>query len=141
MNAAERPYWKSIKFNGPAEVKNVMDNIAAPFFESAALKYLNNNPDYFERPLPEKRRILDLMAKEVKENVIEVVENGLPKSINLVRVLSQKNKKDVREVMEFLGVEENLEDLIKTEDGVTTLLRIKSLLDVWDDVKDFNINK
>ena len=141
MNAAERPYWKSIKFNGPAEVKNVMDNIAAPFFESAALKYLNNNPDYFERPLPEKRRILDLMAKEVKENVIEVVENGLPKSINLVRVLSKKNKKDVREVMEFLGVEENLEDLIKTEDGVTTLLRIKSLLSVWDDVKDFNINK
>ena len=141
MNAAGRPYWKSIKFDGPAEVKNVMDNIAAPFFESAALKYLNNNPDYFERPLPEKKRILDLMAEEVKDNVIEVVENGLPKSINLVRVLSKKNKKDVREVMEFLGVEESLEDLIKTEDGVTTLLRVKSLLDVWDDVKDFNIIK
>ena len=141
MNSAGRPYWKSIKFDGPAEIKNVMDNIAAPFFESAALKYLNKNPDYFERPLPEKKRILDLMAEEVKDNVVEVVENGLPRSINLVKVLSTKNKKDVREVMEFIGVEESLEDLIKTEDGVTTLLRIKSLLSVWDDVKDFNINK
>ena len=141
MNAAERPYWKSIRFNGPAEIKNVMDGIAAPFFESAALKYLNNNPDYFDKPLRDKQRILDLMAKEVKEDVTEVVENGLPKSINLVRVLSGKNKKDVRQVMEFLGIEENLEELIKAEDGVITLLRIKTLLDVWDDVKDFDIQK
>ena len=37
--------------------------------------------------------------------------------------------------------EENLEELIKTEDGVITLLRIKTLLDVWDDVKDFDIQK
>lgn len=141
MNAAERPYWKAIKFDGPPEVKNIMDGIAAPFFEATALRYLNNNPDYFELPLKEKQRILDLIAKEVKEDVTKVVEDGLPKSINLVKVLSGKNKKDVREVMEFLGVEEDLEELIKAEDGVTTLLRIQTLLEIWDEVKDFNINK
>ena len=43
--------------------------------------------------------------------------------------------------MEFLGVEESLEELIKAEDGVTTLLRIQTLLEIWDEVKDFNINK
>ena len=141
MNAAERPYWKAIRFDGPPEVKNIMDGIAAPFFEATALRYLNNNPDYFEKPLEEKERILDLIAEEVKEDVTKVVEDGLPKSINLVKVLSGKNKKDVREVMEFLGVEESLEELIKAEDGVTTLLRIQTLLEIWDEVKDFNINK
>ena len=40
MNAAGRPYWKSIRLDGPAEIKNKMDALAAPFFETRALEYL-----------------------------------------------------------------------------------------------------
>jgi len=139
MNAAGKPYWKAIRFDGPPEIKNKMDGLAAPLFEAAAIEYLNNNPDYFTMPKENKEEILNRMMKEVKDNVMDIVEKGLPESINLVRVLSRENKSEVREIMDFLGIEGELEDLLKTEDGLSTLLKIKTLMDNYDDIKFYEL--
>ncbi len=90
--------------------------------------------------LEERERVLELMKKEVKDNVMNVLETGLPESMNLVRVLS-RSKTEVREIMDFLGIESTLEELLKEEDGLPTLLKIKTLLDSWDDIKFYDVNE
>lgn len=140
MNAAGRPYWKAIKFDGPPEIKNTMDNIAAPFFEAEAIKLLQKNPDYFQLPLKQKEAVLDAMQKNVKESVVNIVEKGMPKSFDLVRVLSSKNKKKVKEIMDFLDIEGELVDLLEAENGLQDLLRIKTLLDRYDDINFNNLD-
>lgn len=136
MNKAGRPYWKSIRFDGPPELKNKMDALAAPFFEAAALEMLRKNPDYFTSKfsLSDREKVLDEMARKVKKEVTEVVEKGMPKSINILRILSGKNRKQVRNVMKFLQIEGDLEDLLKQEDGLEQLLRIQTLVDSYDDI-------
>ena len=134
MNRAGVPYWKSIRFDGPAEVRNKMDAIAAPFFESAAIKALRQNPDYFDMTKQQQVKILETMASEVRSNVLDVIEKGMPKEINLVRILSNKDQKELKNVMKFLGIEGDIEDLAKEEDGLSTLLKIQTLLDNYDDI-------
>ena len=36
--------------------------------------------------------------------------------------------------MEFLNIEESLEELLKKDDGLQTLLKIKTLTDNYDDI-------
>jgi len=134
MNAAGQPYYKAIKFQGPAEIKNIMDGLAAPYFEVAAIKYLKKNPDYFDMPLKNKERVLDLVKADVRKDVTKMVQKGLPKEIDLVRVLSGKDKDKVREIMNELGLNMELEGLLQKEDGLQDLLRIKTLLDNYDDI-------
>ena len=134
MNAAGQPYYKAIKFQGPAEIKNIMDGLAAPYFEVAAIKYLKKNPNYFDMPLKNKERVLDLMRADVRKDVTKMVQKGLPKEIDLVRVLSGKDKDKVREIMNELGLNMELEGLLQKEDGLQDLLRIKTLLDNYDDI-------
>ena len=135
MNSAGQPYWKTIDFNGPPEIKNTLDNIAAPIFEAVSIKYLRKNPDYFRLKLEEKEKILDSIRKEVKDTLKVTVEKGLPKTFNLVKVLSNENKKKVREIMDFLRIDGELTDLIEQEDGLQQLLKIKTMLDYYDDIK------
>ena len=134
MNAAGQPYYKAIKFQGPAEIKNILDGLAAPYFEVAAIKYLKKNPNYFDMPLKNKERVLDLMRADVRKDVTKMVQKGLPKEIDLVRVLSGKDKDKVREIMNELGLNMELEGLLQKEDGLQDLLRIKTLLDNYDDI-------
>ena len=52
----------------------------------------------------------------------------------MVRVISSKNKNETQRVMKYLGVEGKLEDLLKEEDGLLTLQKIKVLLDNYDKI-------
>jgi len=134
MNAAGKPYWKSIRFDGPAEIRNKMDGLAAPFFEAAAIEYLKKNPNYFELPQQDKEKILNQMAVEVRANVLSTMEAGMPRSINVLRLLTNKNKKQVKNVMEFLNIEGPLEDVLQQEDALQKLLKIQALVDNYDDI-------
>ena len=132
MNAADMDTWKAIRFNGPPEIKNRMDAIAAPLFESISFKYLNKNKNYFSLPMEDKKVMLRDITEEVKKKVIETIEAGLPKSLNLVRVLSGKNKDKIENIMENLNIEGSLEDLLEEEDGLNTLMKIQTHLDNYD---------
>ena len=138
MNVAGQQYWEAIRFSGPPEIKNQMDAIAAPYFEVAALKALRKlqakKMDYFDLPLEEKTEVLERIKSEVRTKVTSVVEEGLPSQVNLVRVLSGKDKDKVKNIMDTLGIEGDLEDLLQTEDGLLQLNRIKILLKNYDEI-------
>lgn len=84
--------------------------------------------------MSDKQIILDTISTEVRKDVTDIVKTGMPKSINVLRTLSGKNKKEVKNVMKFLGIEGNIEDLLKEEGGLQQLLRIQSLVDSYDDI-------
>jgi hypothetical protein len=90
--------------------------------------------DYFDLPLEEKTEVLERIKSEVRTKVTSVVEEGLPSQVNLVRVLSGKDKDKVKNIMDTLGIEGDLEDLLQTEDGLLQLNRIKILLKNYDEI-------
>ena len=135
LNAAGMSSWKAIKFDGPAEVKNYMDTLVAPYLENAARKYLKKNPEFFKSNQAEKERIIQSVIKEAKDSVTSVMQSGtIPRNLEMVRVLSGKNKDKVKRVMDFMGIEGELEDILKEEDALSTLRKIDMLVENYDKV-------
>ena len=135
MNSAGQPYWEALgRIDAPEKVRNIMKSVATPIIEGTAIKYLKQNPDYFNLPLAKKEKVLDSIKKEAKSQMMEVIEKGMPKSINIFRLLDKKDNKKVKDVMEFLGVEGSLEDIMKEENPLPTLLKIQTLVDIYDDI-------
>ena len=135
LNAAGMSSWKAIKFDGPAEVKNYMDTLVAPYLENAARKYLKKNPEFFKSNQAEKERVIQSIIKEAKDSVTNVMQSGtIPRNLEMVRVLSGKNKDKVKRVMDFMGIEGELEDILKEEDALSTLRKIDMLVENYDKV-------
>lgn len=135
LNSAGRPSWKAIRFDGPAEVKNYMDTIVAPFLETSARKYLSKNPDYFQMSTSDKKKVLDSIIAESKKNVMGIMKSSpVPRSLEMVRVLSGENQEKVKKVMSFIGIEGELEDVLKEEDAINTLKKIQMFVDNYDDI-------
>ena len=70
------------------------------------------------------------------------MEIAVPAQLNFVRILSGKNKAQVKKVMEIMGVEGELEDILKKDDALNILQKIKLYVDNYDDIflneiKDF----
>ena len=130
MNAAGIPSWKATKFDGPAVVKRKMQTLVNPYFEIAAIKYLNRYPDFFEMEQKKKAQIVADMQKEVQGNVKALFDDGyMPESLTMLRVLSKpSNKKKSLEAMKFLGITGSLEDVYKREDALSKLNLINILI-------------
>jgi hypothetical protein len=130
MNAAGMPSWKATKFDGPAIVKRKMQSLVNPYFEVAAIKYLNKYPDFFEMEQKKKAQIVADMQKEVQGNVKALFEDGhMPQSLTMLRDLSKpSNKKKALEAMKFLGITGSLEDVYKREDALSKLNLINVLI-------------
>ena len=135
MNMAGQPYWEAIgRIDAPEKIRNILKGIAAPIIEATSIKYLKLNPNYKDLPLKDKEKILDTIRKESRSQMMEVFEKGMPKSMNIFRLLDKKNKKEIKNVMNFLGLEGELEDVMKEENPLPTLLKIQTLMDIYDDV-------
>ena len=70
------------------------------------------------------------------------MEVAVPAQLNFVRILSGKNKVRVKKVMKIMGVEGELEDILKEDDALNILQKIKLYVDNYDDIflneiKDF----
>ena len=118
----------------PPKLRTKVNRVAAPFFEVAAIKYLNRHPNFFELPLDQRRRIVDQMTSEVKSNTRKFIKDGMPKAYDLIMLLDSKNKDKLKKVMNFLEIDQDLEDMLDDPDAVPTLLRIKALVDNYDDI-------
>ena len=135
LNASGMAAWKSIKFDGPAEVKNYMDGMVAPYLESSSRRYLKKNPEFFKMNQADKELIVKSLIKEAKGNVLKTMQSApMPRGLEMVRVLSGKNKDQVKNVMKFLGIEGELEDLLKKEDALSTLQKIDMLVKNYDKI-------
>ncbi len=58
----------------------------------------------------------------------------IPRNLEMVRVLSGKNRDKVKRVMDFMGIEGELEDILKEEDALSTLRKIDMLVENYDKV-------
>jgi len=69
------------------------------------------------------------MLKQAKELTLDIMKNSsVPKSLELVRTLSGKNKEDVKRAMELLQIEGDLTDLLDDPDSLEKLQKIEALL-------------
>lgn len=138
LNTAGMSSWRAISFDGPAEVKNYMEGLVAPILETTARKYLDKNPNFFEsgsKGLDTKQRqaLVTKIIAEAKQKTSQIMKTGeLPRTLEMVRVLSSKNDKKVRKVMEYLDIKGDLSGILKDEDALSKLTRIKNLVDNYD---------
>ena len=130
FNSAGMPSWKATKFAGPPIVKRKMQSLVNPYFEVAAIKYLNKYPDFLYMEQNKKMQIVTDMKKEVQGNVKALFDDGhMPQSLTMLRVLSKpSNKKKATEAMKFLGITGSLEDVYKREDALSKLNLINVLI-------------
>lgn len=136
LNTAGKDQWDAIQFDGPAEIKNYMDALVAPYLEAAAEKYMRRNPNFFVDMNKENREagIAEVITFARKE-VMSVMQSGaVPRSLEMVRVLSGKDSKKISRVMEELEIKGTLEDVLKEEDALGVLSKIQYLLDNYDDI-------
>ena len=133
--------WKTIKFDAPPEVKNYMNAVANEYLNQTAIKYLKLNPDFAELSTDKKQTIVRGVVVETKERVSERMKVGeLPKTLDMIRVLANQSDSKVKDVMEWMEIEGDLEDLIGKEDALGILRRIKYYSDNYDSIFNGDLN-
>ena len=135
FNSAGIPSWKAVRWTGPEKIKNTMDGIAAPIFEREAILALKQHPDFFKLPTPRKIKILDGVKKKVREKVLDVIDTrGIPRVMDAARLVAGQDKEKVKDVMERLGYEGSIDDILKDEDALDKLEKIKYFVDNYDSI-------
>ena len=141
LNSAGMVEWKTLKFDAPPEVKNYMNAVANEYLNQSAIKYLKLNPDFAELSTDKKQTIVRDVVAETKERVGERMKMGeLPKTLDMIRVLANQSDDKVKDVMEWMEIEGDLEDIIGTEDALGTLRRIKYYSDNYDSIFNGDLN-
>jgi len=112
-----------------------MNAMIEPYLNNSAVRYLRKNPTYFRMSLAEKEKVISEIVGDARKKVLAVFKTGaVPKSLEMVRVLSSRDKKETQRVMDYLGVKGNIEDLLEQEDGLIILQKIKALSDNYDKI-------
>lgn len=134
LNATGISKWNAVRFQVPPEVKNTMDAMAAPLFEFYATQALRNNPNFFSLSQEDKEDAIAQIRERVSVTVVEQMKGGaVPKSLDLFRVLSTKNKGQVSKILDFMG-EGTLEEILQREDSYETLKKVDFLLEEFDTI-------
>lgn len=134
LNAAGISKWNAVRFQVPPEVKNTMDAMAAPLFEFYATQVLRNNPNFFSLSQEDKESAIAEIRERVAITVVEQMQGGaVPKTLDLFRVLSGKNRGQVSKILDFMG-EDSLEDILEREDSYETLKKVDFLLGEFDTI-------
>lgn len=147
LNSAGMTAWNNIRFEGPPEVKNKMDELVVGYLDANARRMLTENPNFFT----DKKLTTEKRQKMVKSQVIDpavtavkdLVKGGyLPPEYDLLRQASGLKKKDLSKVKDFLGVEKSLVELAQTEEGLATLSKLIYLTKNYDKIfmKEFNLD-
>lgn len=134
LNSAGVSKWNAANFRVPPEVKNTMDAMAAPLFEYYATQGLRANPNFFSMSQESKEQAIAQIKERVAKTVVDQMKGGaVPKSLDLFRVLSGKNKGKVSKVLDFMG-EDSLEEVLKRDDAYETLKKVDFLLQEYDTI-------
>lgn len=135
FNSAGVPSWKATRWTGPEKVKNYMDGLAAPLFEQETILALKKKPDYFKSTTEEKQRVVKGIQDRVRTKVLDLLETqGTPKTMDFARLLAGKDKEKVKDVIDKLGYEGDIDSILEEEDAFDKLQRIKYFVDNYDDI-------
>tara|TARA_R100000700_G_scaffold41284_1_gene61378 strand:- start:25260 stop:29231 length:3972 start_codon:yes stop_codon:yes gene_type:complete len=139
LNAAGIPTWKFNRWGGDPIVKNAMDNIAAPIFEQIAMETLEKYPNYFQRDLNVKVKIINEIIKpKLREMTLEVLRNSSPKSLSILRDITIGDKDAMNYALNvarqgnIIGADDEFDDIMKKENATDILAYIKTIMDNYD---------
>ena len=143
LNSAEYKDWKFSRWKGDPEVKNAMDKIAAPIFESIAAKVYSKNPDFFRKDFKDKVGIVNFIEKKLKEKVKERFINFAPQYLQTIAYISKQPRKKIAEAKAQYDVSGyDLDEILNMPDGLEVLESIKFFLEEYDEREfrrlDFN---
>lgn len=137
LNSASMAHWKTVRFDGPPEVKNRMDEVITPIFESNAIEVMGNHPDFFKYSQEKKEHLIQSQViKPSKEQALNLLKNGyLPPDLDAMRRVSMLDKDKVKKVMKFLQIDDmSLVDIADQEDGFETLNKIIHMVENYEDM-------
>tara|TARA_R110002126_G_scaffold195659_1_gene343437 strand:+ start:2374 stop:6270 length:3897 start_codon:yes stop_codon:yes gene_type:complete len=135
LNAAGKSSWRTISFKTEPAVRNYMNKLIAPFLDTAARKFLAKNPEYYSMSLADKELVIQKVIAEAKKNVNSIMKNSpIPRSLEVVRILSKENKGQLKKVMSLLGIEGTLSEILEGENPLETLNQIKILMESYEDI-------
>ena len=139
LNAAGIPTWKFNRWGGDPIVKNAMDNIAAPIFEQIAMETLEKYPNYFQRDLDVKVKIINEIIKpKLKKETLRVLRNSSPKSLSILRDITIGDKDAMNYALNvaregnIIGADDEFDDIMKKENATDILAYIKTIMDNYD---------
>ena len=142
FNSAGANIFTQVRWTGPAKVKNYMDGMLAPALQTQSELAMAKYPNYFKMRQDQKELVLNEVREGAKAMVVNQMENGgqVPQTMDVVRKLSSK-KKVVEKVLDLLPFEfgstdtydQKMEKILEMEDGYQQLLKIKNLVDTYDD--------
>jgi hypothetical protein len=142
FNSAGANIFTQVRWTGPAKVKNYMDGMLAPALQTQSELAMAKYPNYFKMRQDQKELVLNEVREGAKAMVVNQMENGgqVPQTMDVVRKLSSK-KKVVEKVLELLPFEfgstdtydQKMEKILEMEDGYQQLMKIKNLVDTYDD--------
>ncbi len=138
LNTIGAAHWKQAKWKGPAELRNFMDDIAQEFYEAETnrrLKILGGWEKFTSMSHSDKVQLVREINGKVSTQLTAYMNSApAPQALNSLRLLNGQAEYKVRKVKELLGIEEDLEELIKTPEGILQLERINALVKSYDDV-------
>ena len=142
FNSAGANIFTQVRWTGPAKVKNYMDGMLAPALQTQSELAMAKYPNYFKMRQDQKELVLNEVREGATAMVVNQMENGgqVPQTMDVVRKLSSK-KKVVKKVLDLLPFEfgstdtydQKMEQILEMEDGYQQLLKIKNLVDTYDD--------
>jgi len=119
--------WDFINWQGDARIKNAMNTIAAPIFEELAIETLKKYPTFGKLDLDQKKQIIigkGGLKEELKKRTLEILNAQTPPSLSLLRDVTKGSKVKRDFALKFLGLEDDMDAILKREDAVQVLQNI-----------------
>lgn len=135
MASVGRPNWTVVRWDGPPEVKNRMDQLIGPVLNTEAAIALSQNPDFSKMSLNQRQAILDGVietARKTATRLLEASTQSSDQNLELVRDIAKLDKADLGRAMDFLGIEGDPVDIIGEPNGVEILRTLEYFTKNWD---------
>lgn len=138
MAAVGRPSWTAVRWEGPPEVKNRLDELVGPILNAVAANYLRNNPDFGAMSLNAKEAALEQVLTAAKEMATQTFETSLrsdDQNLEVVRDLAKVDRRDLARAQKFLGMEGDPVDILGEPNGPDQLKLLLFMAKNWDDTE------
>ena len=141
LNSIGLPSYKFSRWDGDPIVKNAMDKLAGPIFESIARNTLQRYPNFFRADLKTKKQIVlgkGGMQEQLRNLTIQQLEKYSPEYLD-IKYLSTFDKSKLREIKEKLGevygmnlIDMDFSEILELKDGVELLSIMKQEAQNYD---------
>lgn len=137
LNSIGKSTWNAVKWDGPPELKNRLDDIIEPILNAEASAYLMQNPDFNDKTLAKRQEAVDdiiKFTKKVASDAFEASFDEEDQDLQLVKKAAGLNKTDLRRAAEYLSLPIDPADVLAEPEGRTMLELLIFTAENWKDV-------